>query len=160
MYQKRRKQQRGIVVFCLIVIMGGVLLGATENLQNPFDAIGNIGTFLSMGKANEEKGPPVTLPQGSQGGDIRGPATPGQIPKGEDVGKGQAGTSNTIGHPQTDDAKAANGEFPTTIQWDRIGQVIFNLWALAATTVVIILIEQLVGRVAKPTRSQGRPRPA
>jgi len=130
MNRKRRSTRTfPIVVFIALVIVIGLGLAATGHLSNPFG-------FLMQGRG------PQMGAEGAPAGNRSRPSAPagGSFQPRERGGTEGGGSTDAI-----------------TINWSQAGDVAFNLWFLAATTAVIIVVSKFSGFLIRQVRQRRQP---
>ncbi|MCA9886007.1 MAG: hypothetical protein KC708_23690 [Anaerolineae bacterium] len=145
MARKRKQNRRGLVAFgvlCAIVLLGGLTLWQSGDMQNP---LGSAAMLFSSGMPGE--GMRDGGFRGGEGGDERFQPPDGENsgertrPEGSDFeGRGREGSNNSLSL--------------SDIQWDDIGSVFYNLWLMLAATVLVIIIARPIGWLVKQVRSR------
>jgi len=129
---RRRKSNGliGIVIFIAFVGLSGFALAATGQFSNPFG-------FLIQAQGRGEGRPPM--------GDANGGTRPVRS------FNGGTGSTNTTPSGSTNVAQVppageqGSGGEQASINWSQLGNVLFDLWFLCATTAVVI-VAQKAGR--------------
>lgn len=117
-----------LILFIALVVVSGYALVATGHFSNPF-------AFLSTTQGGEHR-PEGNLQPPSGGTQVR-PARSNNsaAPVGEGGG----------------DMNAVN------ISWSQLGDVLFNVWFLCATTAVLIVVQKVLAAFIKLIKPRGQP---
>ena len=128
------------IAFIAIVAVSGYALTISGNMQNPFAVITDINNLIVSGEQRQ-------------------PAE-GQLPVERADGAQE--------RPEPPEGAFEGGapEAQTDIQWNRIGEVLFNAWFIIAGTALVMVISGPIRKLMQPLRQRvkmksypRRPRP-
>lgn len=140
---KNRQILKGVVIFVIVVALGGVGLIATGNMANPYQATMQMGDKMS---GNMGDRPPMD------------DATAVTDVSDEIVGASDVSDEVVTASDEsvvTEQQMPVEGEMPARgndhssssslfdFRWDQVGSVFYNLWVIAAVTVVVIMLSYL-----------------
>jgi hypothetical protein len=128
---RKRKSTIPIIVFIAIVAITGVGLVATGHFSNPFG-------FLTQG----DRGPD-NFDNRSAGNNF-------------DQNRPAADNSTAPQFAQRGDGGGFDeGGNTISINWSQAGNVVFDLWYIAATTAVVIIVQKVGGFLIQQIRQRG-----
>ena len=130
----RRHASRGFIgklLFILVVVVCGYALAVSGNLRNPFTVLTEITNLTISG---EQSAPPE-----------------GEF-AAEDARPERDMSVDSADTPPAGDFVGGSPDNQTSIQWNEIGGVLFNLWFLAAASVFVMLVGRPLSLLLKPLR--------
>ncbi len=148
---KTLRSRLGTVIFVLFIAATGVALVATDHMHNPFEVVPRV-----LGMEDEA---------GLRGdGDFRGgnEGLRGQRPDGDfrpsEGQRPEPPAGDFRGERGGDrDGDHEGGENGTGIQWNQLGDVLYNLWVIGAAAAVVMVVGTPTGRLIKRLRRAKKP---
>lgn len=146
---KQLRMRLGTLIFVLFIAATGVALVATDHMHDPFEVVPRV---LGM---ETEAGPrgDGDFRGGNEG--LRGqrPEPPaGERPDGDF--RGERG-GDRDGDRDGDHEGGEGGG--TGIQWNQLGDVLYNLWVIGAAAAVVMVVGTPTGRLIKRLRRAKKP---
>ena len=106
--KNNRRKALWIILFVVLVSIGGITLAATGHMENP------LGTLISGAKGGQQDRPPQGFT--SQDSSTR--------PQPSEMGGSQS-----------------------SVDWSRIGGVLYNVWFLFAAAAVVVVVQTVGGSI-------------
>jgi hypothetical protein len=176
--QTKARPWLGTTIFVVIIVLSGLWLNLAGKMQNPFRVLPDIANFISSGgetsgsERNEGFRPSasasgaaatpgssaVTTPTGSSttttpSASRTAPSRGGQFQPGNGQRPPQQGNFGG-GEQRGGGDRGGEGD----MQWNMYGDVLFDLWFIAAITAVVVVLSQLIKFLSRRFRPGARPR--
>lgn len=154
---KNRRMLMGVVIFVIVVALGGVGLIATGNMANPYQS-----TMQMSDKMSGNMGDRPPMNDATAVTDVSDEVVVANDVSDETMVASDVSDETMVASDISDQIVTASDESIATEQqmpaqggdhssssslfdfrWDQIGSVIYNLWVIAAVTVVVIMLSYL-----------------